>query len=189
MKPDTPKVERTSTPNITTTNDAHDTDIEILPSDATAHRTAIELMFFAYRDFISDPDTILAARGFGRAHHRVLHFVGCNPGLSITDLLDILKVTKQSLARVLRDMVEEAYIRQEIDADDRRRRLLYLTGRGIRLYRELIELQAARFERVRTEFGDKMLADWKRVMYALIDPQNRLQLENSKTPVILRSPL
>ncbi|HSM19584.1 MAG TPA: helix-turn-helix domain-containing protein, partial [Hyphomicrobiales bacterium] len=69
----------------------------------------IELLFFAYRDFISDPDEILRAFGFGRAHHRVLHFVSRNPGMRVTELLDILKITKQSLARVLRQLIEEGY--------------------------------------------------------------------------------
>ena len=87
---------------------------------------AIELMFFAYRDFIADPDVILEAHDFGRAHHRVLHFVAGNPGISIADLLDILRVTKQSLARVLRDLIDGDYVEQRIGANDRRKRLLHL---------------------------------------------------------------
>ena len=72
----------------------------------------IELLFFAYRDFISDPDAILAKSNFGRAHHRVLHFVDRNPGLTVADLLDILKITKQSLARVLKELVDSGFIEQ-----------------------------------------------------------------------------
>ena len=85
----------------------------------------IELLFFAYRDFISDPDAILAKSDFGRAHHRVLHFVDRNPGLTVADLLDILKITKQSLARVLKELVDSGFIEQRTGLEDRRQRLLY----------------------------------------------------------------
>jgi DNA-binding MarR family transcriptional regulator len=90
----------------------------------------IELLFFAYRDFISDPDAILARSGFGRAHHRVLHFVERNPGLTVADLLDILKITKQSLARVLKELIGSGYIEQRPGDLDRRQRLLYPTPAG-----------------------------------------------------------
>ena len=90
----------------------------------------IELMFFAYRDFTSDPDAILAERGFGRAHHRVLHFVSRYPGLRVADLLEILKITKQSLARVLKQLIEEGFIEQRSGPVDRRERLLYTTAQG-----------------------------------------------------------
>ena len=83
----------------------------------------IELFFFAYRDFISDPDAILAKSNFGRAHHRVLHFVDRNPGLTVADLLDILKITKQSLARVLKELVDSGFIEQRTGLEDRRQRL------------------------------------------------------------------
>src|SRR5207249_5548158 len=84
----------------------------------------IELLFFAYRDFISDPDQVLATFGFGRAHHRVLHFVNRNPGMKVAELLDILKITKQSLGRVLKQLVDEGYVVQKAGANDRRQRLL-----------------------------------------------------------------
>jgi DNA-binding MarR family transcriptional regulator len=90
----------------------------------------IELLFFAYRDFISDPDAILAKSNFGRAHHRVLHFVDRNPGLTVADLLDILKITKQSLARVLKELVDSGFIEQRTGQEDRRQRLLYATESG-----------------------------------------------------------
>ena len=90
----------------------------------------IELIFFAYRDFIADPDSILAEIGFGRAHHRVLHFVDRHPGLRVADLLDILKITKQSLAPVLKQLVDEGFIVQEAGRSDRRERLLYPTDAG-----------------------------------------------------------
>ena len=90
----------------------------------------IELMFFAYRDFVSDPDEILRQFGFGRAHHRVLHFVGRDPGMTVQQLLDILRITKQSLARVLNMLVEDGYVTQAQGQVDRRQRLLTLTEKG-----------------------------------------------------------
>ena len=104
----------------------------------------IELLFFAYRDFVSEPDEVLAAYGFGRAHHRVLHFVGRNPGICVADLLEILKITKQSLARVLRQLVETGFVRQKTGANDRRQRLLFLTQDGQDLARSLTAVQSKR---------------------------------------------
>ncbi len=104
----------------------------------------LELFFFAYRDFVSDPDVILAKYGFGRAHHRVLHFVDRNPGLSVAELLDILKITKQSLARVLKDLVESGHIESRPGSVDRRQRLLYTTPTGRALARSLALPQIGR---------------------------------------------
>jgi DNA-binding MarR family transcriptional regulator len=104
----------------------------------------IELLFFAYRDFISDPDTILGKIGFGRAHHRVMHFVDRKPGLTVAELLDLLKITKQSLARVLKQLVDAGYIEQKPGPEDRRQRELYLTGNGQALIRDLREPQSRR---------------------------------------------
>src|SRR5271155_305622 len=90
----------------------------------------IELLFFAYRDFVGDPDEVLAKLGFGRAHHRVLHFVNRNPGIKVADLLDILKITKQSLGRVLKQLIDEGYVAQRAGPHDRRQRLLYASEAG-----------------------------------------------------------
>src|SRR6516164_5850251 len=87
----------------------------------------IELLFFAYRDFIGDPDDVLAKFGFGRAHHRVLHFVNRNPGMKVAELLDILKITKQSLGRVLKQLIDQGYVVQK-EGKDRRQRLLFVTA-------------------------------------------------------------
>ena len=92
----------------------------------------IELLFFAYRDFISDPDAALLSYGFGRAHHRVIHFVNRHPGIRVADLLDILKITKQSLGRVLKQLVDTGFIEQRPGPQDRRQRLLYPTDAGPR---------------------------------------------------------
>lgn len=101
----------------------------------------VELLFFAYRDFVAGPDKVLAELGFGRAHHRVLHFVNRHPGLRVADLLGILKITKQSLARVLKQLVDEGYIVQETGTSDRRERRLHPTQRGADLARQLLGLQ------------------------------------------------
>src|SRR6185503_19028582 len=107
----------------------------------------IELLFFAYRDFVSDPDHLLAKLEFGRAHHRVLHFVNRNPGIKVADLLVILKITKQSLGRVLKQLVDEGYIVQKEGANDRRQRLLYATPKGEALALKLAGLQTRRIMR------------------------------------------
>jgi DNA-binding MarR family transcriptional regulator len=106
----------------------------------------IELFFFAYRDFVSDPDAILARSGFGRAHHRVVHFVNREPGMTVADLLDTLKITKQSLARVLKQLIDSGYIRQVAGPEDRRQRKLYPTKTGRELALALAEPQSRRIE-------------------------------------------
>jgi len=113
----------------------------------------IELLFFAYRDFVSDPDEALARFGFGRAHHRVLHFVNRNPGMKVADLLDILKITKQSLGRVLKQLVDEGYVVQKEGENDRRQRLLYATAKGETLAMKLAGLQTVRLARALSELG------------------------------------
>lgn len=127
------------------------------------HRTAasededlvslIELLFFAYRDFTGEPDAILDQFGFGRAHHRVLHFVSRNPGLRVAHLLEILNITKQSLARVLKQLIDEGFISQRAGAEDRRERLLYVTAKGAKLTQKLTELQVARIKAALSEAG------------------------------------
>src|SRR5262252_3024078 len=119
----------------------------------------IELLFFAYRDFVGDADEILAKFGFGRAHHRVLHFVNRNPGMKVADLLDILKITKQSLGRVLKQLLDEGYVEQKEGATDRRHRLLYVTAKGEALALRLAALQTARVGSALAEIGP--IKRWK----------------------------
>ena len=107
----------------------------------------IELFFFAYRDFVSDPDRILDEYGFGRAHHRVLHFVDRQPGLTIAELLDILRITKQSLNRVLKELIEKDFIESRMGTSDRRQRLLFATTKGHDLALKLAKLQTRRIMR------------------------------------------
>lgn len=113
----------------------------------------IELLFFAYRDFVGDADERLQDYAFGRAHHRVLHFVGRRPGMTVAELLDILRITKQSLARVLRDVIEAGFVEARPGVADRRQRLLHLTPKGRALTQELIRLQTARIARALDGFS------------------------------------
>jgi DNA-binding MarR family transcriptional regulator len=114
--------------------------------DPTAH-DFIELLFFAYRDFVGDADRVLAHYGFGRAHHRVLHFVARRPGLTVADLLDVLRITKQSLNRVLKELVGTGFVEQRPGTVDRRQRLLYATASGKDLAAHLSRLQERRIGR------------------------------------------
>jgi len=125
---------------------------QIMDQSAT-ERDLVELMFFAYRDFTGDPDTILTQLGFGRAHHRVLHFVGSRPGLTVAELLDVLRITKQSLARVLKQLVDEDYIDQTAGPVDRRQRHLHLTDRGHGLIAQLREPQSRRISKALRKSG------------------------------------
>lgn len=120
----------------------------------------IEGLFFAYRDFISDPDAILEKSSFGRAHHRVVHFVNREPGMTVADLLDTLQITKQSLARVLKELIDSGYIQQVAGPEDRRQRKLYPTRAGRELALALAEPQSRRIARAFEGMG----ADDRRVV-------------------------
>src|SRR5262245_51566437 len=133
----------------------------------------IELLFFAYRDFVSDPDEALARFGFGRAHHRVLHFVNRNPGMKVADLLDILKITKQSLGRVLKQLVDEGYVVQKEGENDRRQRLLFVTTKGEQLAMKLAGLQTERIARALAEIGPNAHEAARRFLVAMIDAEGR----------------
>jgi len=133
----------------------------------------IELLFFAYRDFVGDPDRILEQYGFGRAHHRVLHFVHRNPGLTIAALLDILKITKQSLNRVLKELIEKGYVEQRAGLTDRRQRLLFPTVRGEALALDLARLQTDRITRAIAKSGPTVAQAASQFLRAMIDPADR----------------
>ena len=139
--------------------------------------THVELLFFAYRDFTGDPDAVLAQYGFGRAHHRVLHFVHRNPGLRVANLLEILKITKQSLARVLKQLIGEGFIAQKAGAEDRRERLLYATLKGARLAERLTTLQVKRVEAALQAAGPDAEVATKRFLLAMIAEGDRAQVE------------
>ncbi len=133
----------------------------------------IELLFFAYRDFVGDPDEVLAKLGFGRAHHRVLHFVNRNPGMKVADLLDVLKITKQSLGRVLKQLIDEGYVVQKEGANDRRQRLLYVSPAGEALAMKLAGLQTARIAGVLDELGPGAREAARRFLAGMIDAEDR----------------
>jgi DNA-binding MarR family transcriptional regulator len=133
----------------------------------------IELLFFAYRDFVTEADDVLAKFGFGRAHHRVLHFVNRNPGMKVAELLDILKITKQSLGRVLKQLVDQGYVVQKEGANDRRQRLLYVTSKGETLAMKLAGLQTARVAHALSELGPNAHEAARRFLVAIIDSDNR----------------
>jgi DNA-binding MarR family transcriptional regulator len=133
----------------------------------------IELLFFAYRDFVGDPDEVLSKLSFGRAHHRVLHFVNRNPGMKVADLLDILNITKQSLGRVLKQLVDQGYVVQKEGAQDRRQRLLYVTPKGEALALKLAGLQMQRIGRAFGDLGSGAHEAARRFLTAMIDADNR----------------
>lgn len=137
----------------------------------------IELFYFAYREFTCDPDAILAQYGFGRAHHRVLHFVHRIPGLKVAELLDILKITKQSLARVLKQLVDEGFIIQKAGNEDRRERRLYLSAKGARLNDKLTQIQAKRIEGALANLGPGADAVAKNFLFGMITERYRPQVE------------
>lgn len=140
-------------------------------------RLAQDLLFFAYRDFTNAADVILEEMGFGRAHHRTLHYIGRNPGITVSDLLGILRITKQSLARVLGVLLEQGYVAQSQGRSDRRQRLLSLTSTGQALERRLFERQRERLLAAYREAGGTAVDGFKRVMRGIMDEQAREYLD------------
>lgn len=138
-------------------------------NNITEIRYAIERLFFAYRDFTAVPDTILKHYGFGRAHHRVIYFVGKHPQITVNDLLLCLQITKQSLSRVLQQLIQEGYIHQEQSPIDKRKRLLTLTKKGISLEQTLTEYQGQKIQRAFDRAGQNAVKGFYDVLNALID--------------------
>ena len=136
-------------------------------------RQGIELLYFAYRDFTAEPDAILAEYGFGRAHHRVIHFVGGNPRITVSELLAILNITKQSLSRVLSHLVREEFIIQQEGKQDRRQRLLELTASGVALERRLSESQRRRFADAYRNAGAEAVEGYRKVLMGMISEEDR----------------
>jgi DNA-binding MarR family transcriptional regulator len=136
-------------------------------------RQGIELMFFAYRGFTADPDRILEEMGYGRAHHRAIHFINRRPGLTVNELLDILGVTKQSLNRVLRQLVEDGLVESRIGRTDRRQRNLHLTEKGRTLEQELSAAQRRRMRAAFSSAGPDAVVGFRKVLEGMIDPELR----------------
>ncbi|MGL4235169.1 MarR family winged helix-turn-helix transcriptional regulator [Tabrizicola sp.] len=143
-------------------------------------RKGIEAMFFAYRGFTADPDRILEGMDYGRAHHRAIHFVHRSPGTTVSNLLSILGVTKQSLNRVLRTLIDDGLVRSEKGRVDARERLLYLTEKGVALERELSDAQRARMRAAYRAAGPAAVAGFRQVLEAMMDPEMRKQYNRLK---------
>ena len=136
-------------------------------------RQGIELMFFAYRGFTADPDRILEERAYGRAHHRAIHFINRRPGLTVNELLDILRVTKQSLNRVLRQLVDDRLVQARVGRDDRRQRNLFLTEAGRQLEQELSAAQRRRMRGAFSSAGPEAVHGFRKVLEQMIDAELR----------------
>ena len=138
------------------------------------------LFFFAYRDFVGDADALLERPGFGRAHHRVLYFVNLRPGMPVADLLDILKITKQSLARVLRQLVDNGYVEQKTGETDRRQRLLYATEKGRGLFETLSATQTSRIEAAIAALPPEGKRTVLKFFVGMVEPEDRGLLDRLK---------
>ena len=143
-------------------------------------RKAMELLFFAYRDFTAEPDSILARYDFGRAHHRVIYFVGADAGMSVSDLLAILKITKQSLSRVLGQLLREGFIEQQTDTQDRRRRLLFLTPKGQELETLLTDKQTSLIAKAYRDSGAEAVAGFAAVLRGIISDVDQKRFVESE---------
>ena len=143
-------------------------------------RRGIEAMFFAYRAFTQDPDRLLSERGYGRAHHRALHFIERFPGTTVNNLLSILGVTKQSLNRVLRALVEDGLVESRVGERDRRERRLTLTEEGRALEAALSDAQRARMRKAYLRAGPDAVAGFRRVLESMMDPELRRQYQSGR---------
>ena len=136
-------------------------------------RQGIEAMFFAYRGFTADPDRILSGMAYGRAHHRAIHFINRAPGTTVNNLLVLLGVTKQSLNRVLRTLIEDGLVESRVGQTDKRERHLYLTEDGEALERKLSDAQRARMRAAYRAAGPQAVAGFRQVLEAMMDPEMR----------------
>jgi DNA-binding MarR family transcriptional regulator len=154
--------------------------ISATAADASLPLDVMGLFFFAYRDFVGDADALLEKQGFGRAHHRVLYFVNLKPGMPVADLLDILKITKQSLARVLRQLIDHGYVEQKTGDADRRQRLLYATAKGRQFFEVLSATQTSRIDAAIASLP----ADGRRTVLkffvGMVEPSDRETLDRLK---------
>jgi len=140
-------------------------------------RQGIEMMFFAYRGFTAYPDRILTEHGYGRAHHRAIHFIGRKPGLTVSELLDILGVTKQSLNRVLRELVNNGQVESRIGKRDRRQRNLHLTAEGNTLERALSDAQRQKMRKAYSAAGPEAVQGFRTVLNAMFEPEAAAQIK------------
>ncbi|HEV7292586.1 MAG TPA: MarR family transcriptional regulator [Devosia sp.] len=151
--------------------------ISDLPVGESLPLDIMGLFFFAYRDFTGDADALLDRQGFGRAHHRVLYFVNLRPGMPVADLLDILKITKQSLARVLRQLIDNGYVEQKTGQSDRRQRLLYATDKGRQFFSALSATQASRINAAMASLPPESRRVVNRFLVGMVEPGDRAVLD------------
>ncbi|GAB5468667.1 MAG: MarR family transcriptional regulator [Rhodospirillales bacterium] len=144
-------------------------------------RRGIESLFYAYREFTAEPDRILDELGLGRAHHRAIYFIGRYPGITVTELLGILKITKQSLSRVLSQLLRQDYVVQARGTRDQRQRLLTLTEKGCDLERRLTAAQRRRFAAAYKAAGADAVAGFRAVLAGIMEPADRERIEQSLT--------
>src|SRR5258708_15260627 len=162
-------------PDVNLSNPSSDPDLRSTEERSLGPRSGdlrwdiIELLFFAYRDCVGEGDDELEVFGFGRAHHRVLHFVDRYPGLKVADFLDVLRITKQSLGRVLKQLLDEGYILQKTGNNDRRQRLLFATAKGEALVGKLAGLQTDRINRALRDIGPSGVDTVRQFLRAMID--------------------
>jgi len=149
-------------------------------SDAVAARETIELLFFAYREFTGEADALLSRYGFGRAHHRVIYFVARRPGITVSELLVLLRITKQSLARVLGQLMDGSFVVQRTDHADRRRRRLYLTPEAQALEQALTERQASHLSAAFAEAGEGASRAFRAVLHAMAGTTHAIQSDGEK---------
>jgi len=152
-------------------------------SDAPSDDMPIDVMglfYFAYRDFVGDADAMLERQGFGRAHHRVLYFVSIKPGMPVADLLDILKITKQSLARVLRQLIDNGYITQKTGESDRRQRLLFTTEKGRQFFQTLSSTQTSRIDAAIAALPPEGKRTVLKFFVGMVEPGDRVTLDRLK---------
>ncbi len=145
-------------------------------------RLAQDLLFFGYRGFTQGPDQVLEELGMGRAHHRVLHFVGSRPGITVGELLGILGITKQSLGRVLQPLIAEGHVIQAAGRADKRQRLLSLTEKGAAFERRLYEVQREVITQAYREAGPHAVEGFRRVMRGLMGEAAREEIDRIEQP-------
>lgn len=147
-------------------------------------RKGIEAMFFAYRGFTADPDRILENYAYGRAHHRAVHFIHRSPGTTVNNLLSILGVTKQSLNRVLRSLIDDELVESRIGTQDKRERHLFLTDEGLEFERELSDAQRARMRAAFRTVGPEAVSGFRQVLEAMMDPEMRRHFRSAKDSIV-----
>lgn len=142
-------------------------------NDEQVFHKSTELLYFAYRDYISWPDDLLQTYGFGRAHHRILYFVSRRPGMTVAELLKLLNITKQSLSRVISSLIDKKYITQQIGENDRRQRLLFISDKGKYLLDEVSVSQKTSILKASQQVGPEAVEGFWKMLSALTSEDDK----------------